>query len=575
MAQENVGININVQSNADKTLGSLKQQLREATAEVQALSDKFGATSEQAVAAAKRASELKDQIGDAKSLVDAFNPDAKFKALTASLSGVAGGFAAAQGAIALFGVQSKEVEQALLQVQSAMALSQGLQAVGESIDSFKQLGAVIANSTIFLKANEMANKATAFAMRLFGVSVEATSVSFKVLKGAIAATGLGLLVVAIGEIVSALQNYSSAAEKAAEKQKQLNETITKGAKTALKAEQDFLVNQEKLDIARAKSRGATEKEIFDIEQSFRKRKAEAQIRFWKETKNADVEGAQSAAAEVEKINTEAQVALLDFQTKQAAARRAAEKVEAEKRKAEREKLEKEIEEENQRRNEAEVKFFFDRLKAIDALNAQRAKEKAEQDALDKELLDKATKDAEDYADKEFQLVQTSIKNDRLAKDAKAKIAKEEADAKIAALDATSNAITNLSLIAGKETVAGKALAIAASIINTYKGITTALSSAPPPFNFISAAAVGAAGFAAVRNIVSVQVPGAGGGGASVPSISAAAPIAPPQPQAQTTSLDNRTINAIGNQAVRAYVIENDVTSNQQRIAAIRQRARFG
>jgi hypothetical protein len=575
MAQENVGININVQSNADKTLGSLKQQLREATAEVQALSDKFGATSEQAITAAKRASELKDQIGDAKSLVDAFNPDAKFKALTASLSGVAGGFAAAQGAIALFGVESKEVEKALLQVQSAMALSQGLQAVGESIDSFKQLGAVIANSTIFLKANEMANKATAFAMRLFGVSVEATSVSFKVLKGAIAATGLGLLVVAIGEIVAAFQNYSSAAEKAAEKQKQLNETITKGAKTALKAEQDFLVNQEKLDIARAKSRGASEKEIFDIEQSFRKRKAEAQIRFWKEAKNADVEGAQSAAAEVEKINTEAQVALLDFQTKQAAARRAAEKAEAEKRKAEREKLEKEIEEENQRRNEAEVKFFFDRLKAIDALNAQRAKEKAEQDALDKELLDKATKDAEDYADKEFQLVQTSIKNDRLAKDAKAKIAKEESDAKIAALDATSNAITNLSLIAGKETVAGKALAIAASIINTYKGITTALSSAPPPFNFISAAAVGAAGFAAVRNIVSVKVPGAAGGSPSVPSFNAAAPIAPPQPQAQTTTLDNQTINAIGNQAVRAYVVENDVTSNQQRIAAIRQRARFG
>jgi len=49
-------------------------------------------------AAAKRASELKDRIGDAKALTDAFNPDAKFKALTASLSGVAGGFAAAQGA---------------------------------------------------------------------------------------------------------------------------------------------------------------------------------------------------------------------------------------------------------------------------------------------------------------------------------------------------------------------------------------------------------------------------------------------------------------------------------------------
>ena len=47
MAQENVGININVQSNGEKALGSLKQQLREATAEVQALSEKFGATSQQ------------------------------------------------------------------------------------------------------------------------------------------------------------------------------------------------------------------------------------------------------------------------------------------------------------------------------------------------------------------------------------------------------------------------------------------------------------------------------------------------------------------------------------------------
>jgi hypothetical protein len=215
MAQENVGINIQVGGNQDQALGSLKSQLKEAQQDVQALSDKFGATSKEAIEAAKRAAELKDRIGDAKSLTDAFNPDAKFKALTASLSGVAGGFAAAQGAIALFGVESKEVEQALLKVQSAMALSQGVQAVGESIDSFKQLGAVIKNSTVFLKANEMANKATAITMKLFGASVETTSTSFRVLKGAIAATGIGLLVIALGEAVSMFQSFSSAAEDAA------------------------------------------------------------------------------------------------------------------------------------------------------------------------------------------------------------------------------------------------------------------------------------------------------------------------------------------------------------------------
>ncbi|CAB4152228.1 hypothetical protein UFOVP614_1, partial [uncultured Caudovirales phage] len=59
------------------------------------------------------------------------------------------------------------------------------------------------------------------------------------------------------------------------------------------------------------------------------------------------------------------------------------------------------------------------------------------------------------------------------------------------------------------------------------------------------------------------------------NLTAQAPIAPPEAQAQTTSLDNQTINAIGNQAIRTYVVESDVTNNQQRIAAIKQRARFG
>jgi len=141
MAEKKV-IELDVQSN----LGSLKSQLKQAQQEVQTLADKFGATSEQAIKAAKRAAELKDKIGDAKSLTDAFNPDAKFKSLSGSLTGVAGGFSAVTGAMGAFGAENKDVEQALLKVQSAMALTSGLQAVGESIDSFKQLGGVIKDS---------------------------------------------------------------------------------------------------------------------------------------------------------------------------------------------------------------------------------------------------------------------------------------------------------------------------------------------------------------------------------------------------------------------------------------------
>jgi hypothetical protein len=154
MANEiNIGINttsdLSGLNQVDESVKSLKTQLREAQANVAALSEKFGATSKEAVEAAKSAAELKDKIGDAKSLTDAFNPDAKFKALSGSLTGVAGGFSAVTGALGLMGKESKDVEQAILKVQSAMAFAGGVQALGESIDSFKQLGAVIKSTTIF------------------------------------------------------------------------------------------------------------------------------------------------------------------------------------------------------------------------------------------------------------------------------------------------------------------------------------------------------------------------------------------------------------------------------------------
>ena len=143
MAEKKV-IELEVNSN----LGNLKQQLKQAQVEVQTLSDKFGATSAQAVEAAKKAAILKDKISDAKALTDAFNPDAKFKALSGALTGVAGGFSVVTGALGAFGKQNEDVEKALLKVQSAMALASGAQAIGESIDSFKQLGAVLKANTI-------------------------------------------------------------------------------------------------------------------------------------------------------------------------------------------------------------------------------------------------------------------------------------------------------------------------------------------------------------------------------------------------------------------------------------------
>jgi hypothetical protein len=171
MAEKKV-IELEVNSN----LGNLKQQLKQAQVEVQTLSDKFGATSAQAVEAAKKAAILKDKIGDAKALTDAFNPDAKFKALSGALTGVAGGFSVVTGALGAFGKQNEDVEKALLKVQSAMALASGAQAIGESIDSFKQLGAVIKANAVFQKIMTAAQYAYNLAMALnpIGAIITAT-----------------------------------------------------------------------------------------------------------------------------------------------------------------------------------------------------------------------------------------------------------------------------------------------------------------------------------------------------------------------------------------------------------------
>jgi hypothetical protein len=206
MAEKKV-IELEVKTNAQ----SLKSQLKEAQNEVQALSDKFGATSAQAINAAKRAAELKDAIGDAKALTDAFNPDAKFNALSNSIGGVLNGFQAFEGALGLVGVEGEAVQATLLKVQSAMALSQGLQGLGEARDSFKQLGAVIGQTAIGQKLLTAAQIVGATAMR--------------VLNAVMAANPILLVVGAVGALVGALELLKRGQDDAANKQRELNRQL--------------------------------------------------------------------------------------------------------------------------------------------------------------------------------------------------------------------------------------------------------------------------------------------------------------------------------------------------------------
>ena len=599
MAQ-NLDLNINVNTDqAGKSVGSLKSQLREAQAEVAALSDKFGATSKEAIEAAKRAGELKDRIGDAKALTEAFNPDAKFKALTASLSGVAGGFAAVQGAMSLFGSESEDVQKTLLKVQSAMALSQGLQAVGESIDSFKQLGAVIKSTTVFQELNNAATATASVVQRAFGVATLQTSNGFKVLKGAIIATGFGALVVLLGSVIANFDAISDWIKKSP------LGALAKGVGALVEQFTDFIGVTSKAErslnklssankranedienrIKVLKAQGGSEKEIYDLSQQRINNELNS-LRASLKTKGKLTEEEYKQFSD---LKTEQLVLTAEFNKKIADDNAKAAEDASKKRKEYQEKKERdEKAAEEKRQKEILDKQKWDLEKKQYQLGIDKEEREYGQKLIDDaanadaEREAKATKDKEDALKYRTQLVIDNFNREKNLKELDKLNDDILAKAKIDNLNAIGNATQTLGAIIGDQTKAGKALGVASALINTYTGATEVIrakSTLPEPFGTIqkiaSVAAIIATGMRAVKSITAVQVPGGGGGGgASVPSISTQAPILPQLPSAQMTQLNQQSINDLGNQAVRAYVIETDVTGNQQRMAAIRQRARF-
>jgi len=260
-------IELEIQDNSK----SLKQQYREAVKELQNVAAAYGETSAEAVKAAQKAADLKDQIAFTNDLVGAFNPDAKFNALSKSIGGVLDGFQAVQGGLGIIGIEGEAVEQAMLRVQSAMALSQGLQGLMEARDSFKQLGTVAMNA-------------------------------LKGIRTGLAATGIGLFVVALGTIVAYWDDIKEAVSGVSDEQTKLN-AKTSANLEASEAKVSALDKQDNI----LKLQGKSEKEILQLkitELDATIKIAETNLENQKATKKAQVEAA--------KRNRDILVGIIDF-----------------------------------------------------------------------------------------------------------------------------------------------------------------------------------------------------------------------------------------------------------------------
>ena len=290
--------------------------------------------------------------------------------------------------------------------------------------------------------------------------------------------------------------------------------------------------------------------------------------------------AENEAASMAKISKKTQSQITSIEKEESDKRVAKRKEEADKKKA--------IAEEEEAQRRLFNKITAETQKEIFDFQIKQGREKAEKEKADLEAENAAfikRMEAEAEAEnKAYEATQKKI-NDatKLEKDRKDAVLLFEQQ-KRDTYKMTGETLGALGDLVGKQTIAGKALAISQALINTYLGVTEVLKNKtiiPEPFGTIqkvaSVATILASGFSAVKNIGRTQVPGGGGGGASTPSMASVA--APVSPHSTATSLSASTIQNIGNAAAggvnRAYVLDSDIRNSDERNIRLQRAARLG
>lgn len=196
MADETVALDLKIQAaQSAKSVSELKQSLKDlknAVLEAEAAGNKALANTYR-----KAAGEAADKLGDLNQQVKNLASDTKrLDAFVGIGQGIAGGFAAAQGAAALFGASNKELEKTLLKVQGSMALLQGVQQVTNTLNKDSA-------ASMFILRN---------ATLAYNVVVGTSTGLLKAFKLALAGTGVGLLVIGLIQLVQNFDKVKKALE---------------------------------------------------------------------------------------------------------------------------------------------------------------------------------------------------------------------------------------------------------------------------------------------------------------------------------------------------------------------------
>ena len=149
-------------------------------------------------------STFKEEMSDAQDKIEPFK--AKFESIQKISSGVASGFAAVQGAMALMGVENDQLGQTFIKLQAAMAIAQGVGGLGDLVEGMSQAKVAFSGAI---------------------TSVKAFITSLRGMKLAMAATGIGAALVLVGLLAKAYLDLADATDKAKASKERLDKLESK------------------------------------------------------------------------------------------------------------------------------------------------------------------------------------------------------------------------------------------------------------------------------------------------------------------------------------------------------------
>jgi hypothetical protein len=288
--------------NAKVDSGELSvRQLSKAVKEYATIAVQAGEDSPIGQEAIRRAGELKDRLGDLQTQINANANDGRNMQTALQVGqGVAAGYAVAQGAMALFGNENKDLQKTLIKLQAIQAVLAGLEEIRAILEK---------ESLVRLKATQIWNKIKIASEYAYTTAIGTSTGALKLARLAMLALPIFAVIAGITAIVAAMGAFSDSTEDAEAKQKKLDDALEETNKILERQRENYQRTSEILsdvssqEVIDALNRGASEKELTEIKRSGAKErlallKEEYDDSTKEYLKNTKLSGKQADAAEI-------------------------------------------------------------------------------------------------------------------------------------------------------------------------------------------------------------------------------------------------------------------------------------